>query len=192
MLEPTYQADVVVVGAGVAGLAAAHRLTSQGVSTVVLEAAPVPGGRMATEKVDGFRLDRIGRLLPTSGAELRLFPGLDGLALRPFAPGALVHSEGLHHRVSAPFGAGGARGALHAVRALASTPRPVPGARGPVLDAGRPGSTTGRAGTVIERSETVTGRPRAVTGRLSTVAGWYGAAPRTAGRQAAARRGRAG
>ncbi|WP_432264033.1 FAD-binding protein, partial [Streptomyces griseoflavus] len=31
MLEPTYQADVVVVGAGVAGLSAARRLTSAGV-----------------------------------------------------------------------------------------------------------------------------------------------------------------
>ncbi|MCZ9341313.1 FAD-dependent oxidoreductase, partial [Streptomyces sp. TRM76130] len=157
MLEPAYQADVVVVGAGVAGLAAAHRLTSQGVSTVVLEAAPVTGGRMATEKVDGFRLDRIGQSLPTSCPELRFAPGLDALVLRPFAPGALVHSEGLHHRVSAPYGAGGARGALHAVRALTSAPRPAPGARGPVPGAGR-----------------------------------AGAAPRAAGRQAVARRVRAG
>ncbi|MFE0998577.1 FAD-dependent oxidoreductase, partial [Streptomyces mutabilis] len=44
MLEPAYQADVVVVGAGIAGLAAAHRLTSQGVTTTVLEAAPPGGG----------------------------------------------------------------------------------------------------------------------------------------------------
>ncbi|MBT2410178.1 FAD-dependent oxidoreductase [Streptomyces sp. ISL-12] len=146
MLEPAYQADVVVVGAGVAGLAAAHRLTSQGVSTVVLEAAPVTGGRMATEKVDGFRLDRIGQSLSTSCPELRLVPGLDGLVLRPFAPGALVHSEGLHHRVSAPYGSGGARGALHAVRALASAPRPVPGARGPVPGAGRAGAFPRAAG----------------------------------------------
>ncbi|WP_143642390.1 FAD-dependent oxidoreductase, partial [Streptomyces viridochromogenes] len=61
MLEPAYQADVVIVGAGVAGLAAAHRLTSAGITTAVLDAAPCPGGRMSTEKVDGFRLDRIGQ-----------------------------------------------------------------------------------------------------------------------------------
>ena len=48
MLEPAYQADVVVVGAGVAGLAAAHRLISAGVTTAVLEAAPYVGGRMST------------------------------------------------------------------------------------------------------------------------------------------------
>ncbi|MFI7399789.1 NAD(P)/FAD-dependent oxidoreductase [Streptomyces sp. NPDC049541] len=122
MLEPAYQADVVIVGAGVAGLSAAHRLTSAGVTTAVLEAAPCVGGRMATEKVDGFRLDRIGQLLSTAYPELRLTPGLDALALRPFAPGVLLHSDGRHHRAGAPAAAGGARGALHAVRALASAP----------------------------------------------------------------------
>ena len=129
MLEPAYQADVVIVGAGVAGLSAAHRLTSAGVTTAVLEAAPCVGGRMSTEKVDGFRLDRIGQLLSTSYPELRLTPGLDALALRAFAPGVLLHSDGRRHRagaVAAPLSASRARrarGALHAVRALASAPR---------------------------------------------------------------------
>ncbi|MDR6973424.1 phytoene dehydrogenase-like protein [Streptomyces sp. 3330] len=124
MLEPAYQADVVVVGAGVAGLSAAHRLASAGVTTAVLEAAPYVGGRMSTEKVDGFRLDRIGQLLSTAYPELDLTPGLDALVLRPFAPGVLLHSDGRHHRAGAQAGAGSARGALHAVRALASVPRP--------------------------------------------------------------------
>ncbi|MFE2359062.1 NAD(P)/FAD-dependent oxidoreductase [Streptomyces parvulus] len=144
MLEPAYQADVVVVGAGIAGLAAAHRLTSAGVTTTVLEAAHAVGGRQATEKVDGFRLDRMGQLLSTAHPELRRTPGLDGLALLPFAPGVLLHSEGRHHRAGAPAGARGARGALHAVRALASAPRSIPaprraaGAHGPY---GRPAAT---------------------------------------------------
>ncbi|GGP97618.1 NAD(P)/FAD-dependent oxidoreductase [Streptomyces mutabilis] len=129
MLEPAYQADVVVVGAGIAGLAAAHRLTSQGVTTTVLEAAHAVGGRSATEKVDGFRIDRIGQPLSTACPGLRLTPGLDGLALLPFAPGVLLHSEGRHHRAGVPAGARGARGALHAVRALASAPRSVPAPR---------------------------------------------------------------
>ncbi|NKQ25085.1 NAD(P)/FAD-dependent oxidoreductase [Streptomyces galbus] len=124
MLQPAYQADVVVVGAGVAGLSAAHRLISAGVTTAVLEAAPCVGGRMSTEKVDGFRLDRIGQLLSTAYPELALAPALAALALRSFAPGVLVHSDGRHHRAGAQPGAGGARGALHAVRALAGAPRP--------------------------------------------------------------------
>ncbi|MDC0773402.1 NAD(P)/FAD-dependent oxidoreductase [Streptomyces sp. HD] len=126
MLEPAYQADVVIVGAGVAGLSAAHRLTSAGVTTAVLEAAPYAGGRMSTEKIDGFRLDRIGQLLSTAYPELRLTPGLDALPLLPFTPGVLLHSDGRRHRagvLTGPMGARRARGALHAVRALASAPR---------------------------------------------------------------------
>ncbi|GAB2326531.1 NAD(P)/FAD-dependent oxidoreductase [Streptomyces griseoincarnatus] len=141
MLEPTYQADVVVVGAGVAGLSAARRLTSAGVSTVVLEAAHEVGGRTATEKVDGFRLDRVGRLLSTACVELHVTPGLEDLVLRPFAPGVLLHSDGRHHRAGVQpgsrraRGARSARGALHAVRALASAP--LPGPRRPVAVPGR-------------------------------------------------------
>ncbi|MEU9349455.1 NAD(P)/FAD-dependent oxidoreductase [Streptomyces griseoloalbus] len=157
MLEPTYQADVVVVGAGVAGLSAARRLTSAGVTTVVLEAAHEVGGRMATEKVDGFRLDRIGRLLSTAYPELRLTPGLDGLALSRFAPGVLLHSDGRHHRAGVQPGTRGARGALHAVRALASAPRPGPGPRRPVAVPGRqvsvPRSRTGAPlGTAVDQA----------------------------------------
>ncbi|GGM25598.1 oxidoreductase [Streptomyces fumigatiscleroticus] len=131
MLEPAYRADVVVVGAGVAGLAAAQRLISAGVPTAVLEAAPCVGGRMVTEKIDGFRLDRMGQLLSTSYPELRTTPGLQGLVLRPFAPGVLLHSGGRRLRAGAPASAGGARGALCAVRALASAPRPKPPSRTP-------------------------------------------------------------
>lgn len=147
MLEPAYQADVVIVGAGVAGLSAAHRLTSAGVTTAVLEAAHGVGGRMSTEKVDGFRLDRIGQLLSTAYPELRLTPGLDGLVLRPFAPGVLLHSDGRRHRAGAtPANNGGARGALHAVRALASAPRSTaaPWVRAPRPTATARGRTAAR------------------------------------------------
>ncbi|MFF1352934.1 NAD(P)/FAD-dependent oxidoreductase [Streptomyces sp. NPDC058297] len=123
MPEPAQYADVVIVGAGVAGLLAAHRLTRAGVTTLVLEAAPCVGGRMSTEKVDGFRLDRIGRLLCTSYPELRRTPGLDTLVLRSFSPGVLVHSDGRRHRAGEPATARRAKGALTTARALASAPR---------------------------------------------------------------------
>ncbi|MEU3197002.1 NAD(P)/FAD-dependent oxidoreductase [Streptomyces sp. NPDC006996] len=158
MLEPTYQADVVVVGAGIAGLSAARRLTSAGVTTVVLEAAHEVGGRMATEKVDGFRLDRVGRLLSTAYPELRRAPGLDGLVLRPFDPGVLLHSDGRHHRAGVQQrGARSARGALHAVRALAGAPRPGGGPRRPVAVPGRqvsvPRSRSGAPlGTAVDQA----------------------------------------
>lgn len=47
-------ADVIVVGAGVAGLAAARELQSQGRTVIVLESEGHIGGRITTEEVDGF------------------------------------------------------------------------------------------------------------------------------------------
>ncbi|GHJ38114.1 NAD(P)/FAD-dependent oxidoreductase [Streptomyces sp. TS71-3] len=107
MLEPERHADVVIIGASVAGLSAALQLARAGVQTVVLEAREHPGGRMSTEKVDGFRLDRTGRLMLASIQELRQNPGLEGLVLRPFVPGAMVHSDGRLHRTGEPLSARG-------------------------------------------------------------------------------------
>lgn len=136
MCEPVDKADVVIVGAGVAGLSAALRLTAAGVSTAVVEAAPGVGGRMSTERIDGFRLDRSGSMLSTAYPELRRIPALGELPLRTFAPGVLVHSAGRTHRTLEAGGAlstalsgrlstRGARGALTAARALAHAPRPT-------------------------------------------------------------------
>lgn len=120
MHSSAHHADVIIVGAGTAGLSAAHRLTSAGVTVQVLEAAAQPGGRMSTERIDGFRLDRGGQPLITSCPELFRTPYLSGIDLSLFAPGVLVHSEGVRHRVGH---SGSARGALTAARALKSAPR---------------------------------------------------------------------
>ncbi|MFF0743276.1 NAD(P)/FAD-dependent oxidoreductase [Streptomyces sp. NPDC004111] len=127
MLTTAHHADVIIVGAGVAGLCAAHQLIDAGVTVRVLEAAPYVGGRMSTERIDGFRLDRIGQVLSTAYPELSRTPGLEGLVLRPFAPGVLVHSEGRRYRAGENGGVRSARGALTAARALASAPRGAAG-----------------------------------------------------------------
>ncbi|MEU0526990.1 NAD(P)/FAD-dependent oxidoreductase [Streptomyces niveus] len=168
MLSSEHHADVVIIGAGIAGLSAAHQLTRAGVTVSVLEAAPYIGGRMATENLDGFRLDRIGQLLNTSYPELIRTPALRDASLRMFSPGVLVHSEGRRHRagvtVTATVTAGSARGALTAARALASAPRTravrsrVPGTRA----ATRPGSRP-PLGNALDQA-----RLHAALGRLAT------------------------
>ena len=66
-------ADVVVVGAGFAGLAAARELTKQGYDVVVLEGRDRVGGRSYTGTVSGLPLDLGGTFVgPTQDAVLAL------------------------------------------------------------------------------------------------------------------------
>ncbi len=51
-------ADVIVIGGGIAGLGAAVRLKDSGLEPLVLEAESRVGGRMTTDRVNGFVVDR--------------------------------------------------------------------------------------------------------------------------------------
>jgi oxygen-dependent protoporphyrinogen oxidase len=54
----TTDADVIVIGGGIAGLGAAVRLKDRGLEPLVLEAESRVGGRMTTDRVNGFVVDR--------------------------------------------------------------------------------------------------------------------------------------
>lgn len=99
----TERFDAVVVGAGLAGLCAAIEIQRAGFRVVVLEAQDDVGGRVRTDEVDGFLLDRGFQVLLTGYPELARFLDLDDLDLRPFDPGALVWRDGGGHVVSDPF-----------------------------------------------------------------------------------------
>lgn len=75
--------DVVVVGAGLAGLAAARQLSIFGADVKVVEASDTVGGRVRTDKVDGFTLDRGFQLYNPAYPEAARV--LDHEALRLFA-----------------------------------------------------------------------------------------------------------
>jgi oxygen-dependent protoporphyrinogen oxidase len=55
--------SVLVVGAGIAGLTAAYRLSKLGVDVTVLEASERVGGRMSTDRRDGYLIDRGAQFL---------------------------------------------------------------------------------------------------------------------------------
>lgn len=85
--------DVVVIGAGLAGLRCAAVLAERGLEVVVLEAADTVGGRQRTDIVDGFRLDRGFQVLNPAYPALRRGVDLDALALRSFPVGVQVRTD---------------------------------------------------------------------------------------------------
>lgn len=99
---PTH-ARVVIVGAGLAGLTAAKVLGSLGIESVVLEASDGVGGRVRSDMVDGFILDRGFQVLLTAYPEIHRHLDLPALDLRTFEPGAAVWKNGRAHIVGDPF-----------------------------------------------------------------------------------------
>jgi phytoene dehydrogenase-like protein len=100
-MSPPAQAEVLVVGAGLAGLSAATRLAASGCDVHVLEAGRHAGGRLATERIDGFVVDRGFQVLNTGyprAADL----DLDALQLGWFERGAVVRVDGRAYRVVDP------------------------------------------------------------------------------------------
>jgi phytoene dehydrogenase-like protein len=95
--------DVVIIGGGLAGLACAQDLTAAGVECRVLEASDGIGGRVRTDVVDGFLLDRGFQILLTAYPEVQRRLDLDALGLRLFEPGAVVRARGEFHRVADPI-----------------------------------------------------------------------------------------
>ena len=85
--------DVVVVGAGMAGLVCAHDLLLAGVDCTVVEASDGVGGRVRTDVVDGFRLDRGFQILLTAYPEVHRRLDMDALDLHEFTPGAVVRTR---------------------------------------------------------------------------------------------------
>jgi flavin-dependent amine oxidoreductase len=113
--------DVVVVGAGLAGLAAANRLREKGHDPLVLERSDGAGGRVRTDIVDGFRLDRGFQILLTAFPQAARMLDYDALDLRSFDAGALVRIGNEFHRVADPFRSPG--DALSSLRAPVGTLR---------------------------------------------------------------------
>jgi len=94
--------DVVVVGGGLAGLVAARRLSGAGLDVHLLEASDGVGGRVRTDVVDGWRLDRGFQVLNTGYPALAREVDLTALDLRELTRGALVHRDGVRRRLADP------------------------------------------------------------------------------------------
>lgn len=94
---------VVVVGAGLAGLSCAVALHDAGIPVQVYEASDGIGGRVRTDHVDGFLLDRGFQVALTAYPEMHRQLDMAALDLQAFEPGALVWRNGKGSVVGDPF-----------------------------------------------------------------------------------------
>lgn len=93
---------VVVAGAGLAGLVAARHLAEEGADVIVYERRHEVGGRVRTQKRDGFTFDRGFQVLFTGYPAVRRELDVDALDLRRFDPGAVIARRGKRSTLSDP------------------------------------------------------------------------------------------
>jgi len=141
--------QVLIIGAGLAGLSCAWHLHQAGVSFQILEASSSVGGRVQTDVCDGFLLDRGFQVLLTAYPEARAMLDYSDLALNNFYPGAMVRVADTFHRVADPF--------RHPIDAAANIFSPV----GTLADKLRIATLrhrvlTGKRAELFERPETKT------------------------------------
>lgn len=95
--------DVIIVGAGIAGLTAAIQLQKEGLNVKIIEASDRVGGRMKTDKVEGYLLDRGFQVLLTAYPETQNFLDYEALKLRNFNPGAKIFYNNKFYNFADPF-----------------------------------------------------------------------------------------
>ena len=85
--------DTLIIGAGLAGLTAARVLKTAGRKVKIIEASDGPGGRVRTDEVNGFLLDRGFQVFLTAYPEAKHFLDYKALDLRSFNPGSIILSN---------------------------------------------------------------------------------------------------
>ena len=97
------ETPVLIVGAGISGLTCALRLHEAGIPVQVIEASDGVGGRVRTDRVDDFLLDRGFQVYLSAYPEAGRLFDLEALQLQQFAAGALVYDGKRLIRVMDPF-----------------------------------------------------------------------------------------
>lgn len=94
--------EVIIVGAGIAGLTCALQLQKHGIPARILEASDRPGGRVRTDEHEGFLLDCGFQVLLTAYPDTQRLLDFAALRLNLFQSGAKVWVSGKLHTVADP------------------------------------------------------------------------------------------
>jgi len=81
---------VIIIGAGLAGLTAANYLKKGGCQVEIIEATDRVGGRIKTDRVDGYLLDHGFQVFLTTYPEAKALLNYEALDLKKFVPGASI------------------------------------------------------------------------------------------------------
>lgn len=95
--------DVTIIGAGLAGLACAKSLSEQGLSYIVLESSDQIGGRVRTDRMNGFLLDHGFQVFLTAYPEAQRVLDYTKLNLQPFFSGARVRYNHRFYTIANPY-----------------------------------------------------------------------------------------
>ena len=82
--------DVIIVGAGISGLNCANKLISEGFNVLVIEKSDSVGGRIKTDSVNGFKLNRGFHVLLTAYPEVKYTFNAESLNFKKFFPGCSI------------------------------------------------------------------------------------------------------
>ncbi len=111
------EGHVLIVGAGVAGLRCAQVLNAAGIRVTLLEASDRIGGRVASDVVDGFTIDRGFQVINPAYPQVGRALDLAALHLARFSPEVVVASEASRTRLGDPL-----RAPLSGLRSLVAGP----------------------------------------------------------------------
>ncbi|RMB60902.1 FAD-dependent oxidoreductase [Dokdonia sinensis] len=95
--------SIYIIGAGISGLIAAQVLESKGYTPIVIEASSGVGGRVKTDIVDGYQLDRGFQVLLDGYPKAKQYLDYDALQLQSFLPGAQIFKNGKSQTIGDPL-----------------------------------------------------------------------------------------